>query len=90
MPYSEYRKKPGVISAAQWTDPYNPPAGLFDLRKEKKPCCPERTWYGSIPVSGGKMRVALGDYVVEVGDGTYWSLSKDIFEFTYEPNTDQG
>lgn len=84
--FQEYRKKPVVVTAAQWTDPANPPTGIWDPRKEWKSCCPdEAKYYGKVTTLEGTLRINLGDYLITGVKGEIYPCREDIFLETYEP-----
>lgn len=82
---AEYRKKPVVIEAFQWT-------GGRDQTEDPTWIC-ERIKSGAVSFSGGEMfintlegtmKVTPGDYIIKGVQGEVYPCKPDIFEATYE------
>jgi len=81
----QYRKKPVVIDAVQWTG-YN--------FLEVKNFCPEIVCLASghelcIETLEGDHTASVGDWIIKGVAGEYYPCKPDIFEQTYEPVGDE-
>lgn len=82
----EYRKKPVVISAVQWTgedESMNEilgfcPAAKFSMEIDE----PKNL---EIQTLEGIMRADIGDYIIQGVKGEFYPCKPDVFEKTYEP-----
>jgi hypothetical protein len=83
---SKYRKKPVVIDAHQFTDP-------FDLMRWAERLLHERGVRGQmrfadgsafIPTPEGEMRADPGDWIICGAKGELYPCKPDIFAATYE------
>lgn len=77
----QYRKKPVVIEAIEWTG-----SNLFDVCAFIGPSCKltGRTKELTIITLGGIMTAAIGDYIIKGVKGEFYPCKPDIFEATYE------
>ena len=76
----QYRKKPVVIEAVQWTR---------DNEEEVTRFLEGVQWYSdngiNIPTLEGTMKAQLGDWIIKGVQGEFYPCKPDIFEATYEP-----
>lgn len=80
----EYRKKPVVISAVQWTGE--------NVNEILEFCVDAKFWVeigGSkkleIQTLEGTMRADIWDYIIRGVKGEFYPCKPDVFEKTYEP-----
>lgn len=73
----EFRKKPVVIHAEQFTDEASPPAGVRQIGA---------SYFYVITIQGAKVRVKPGEWIIRESDGVHYYPCADV-EFTrlYEP-----
>lgn len=90
MTAQQYRKKPVVIEAMQFTrdaDVNEADDGLFAWLDAERP----DYWYDPdtneivIPTLEGDMRASVGDWIIRGVAGEFYPCKPDIFEATYEP-----
>lgn len=83
---AQYRKKPVVIEAWQFTDKTKDRL-LHDLRSLQMNIEPTRK-HGKpaliIPTLEGEMIASIGDYIIRGVNGELYPCKPDIFEKTYE------
>lgn len=82
----QYKKKPVVISAVQWT-------GEDESMNEILGFCPAAKFI--VEIGGpkrleietleGTMRADIGDYIIRGVKGEFYPCKPDVFEKTYEP-----
>jgi hypothetical protein len=82
----QFRKKPIVIDALQWT------ANNF---QEMKEFCPHCYWSGALPINAcsgvliiptleGQHVASFGDWIIKGIAGEFYPCKPEIFEATYE------
>ena len=85
---SEYRKKPVVIEAVQYTGQGShhefPPGLCRNLWSSCGFDCPD-DWKPHIHTLEGRMTVKNGDWIIKGVKGEFYPCKPDIFEATYEP-----
>lgn len=84
---AEFRKKPVVITAIQWTgDNVNAIWDAFGAECIYGPTETNPDWL-LIDTLEGRVRASLGDWVIRGVAGEVYPCRSDIFEATYEPVT---
>jgi hypothetical protein len=82
----EYRKKPVIIEAMQWTGSNEAEVSAF---------CPAAYWDGELPINEengiliiktleGQVVASFGDYIIKGVKGEFYPCKPDIFALTYE------
>lgn len=75
----QYRKKPVVIEAVQYTGDNGADIGLFVGYADRN----ENNQF-VISTLEGKMLADVGDYIIKGVQGEFYPCKPDIFEMTYE------
>ncbi len=91
---AEYRKKPVVIEAEQWT-PFRegnawspmPPGRQLRHRRGFWDCLCGRMYHWEIRTLEGWLRVSPGDWIITGVKNEQYPCKPDIFETTYEAVT---
>jgi len=85
----KYRKKPVVIEAIRWNDPFED--HYVDNRQQIIGWSDGLIWYNPdgygtlvIPTLEGNMSARRGDYIIKGVQGEFYPCKPDIFEATYE------
>jgi hypothetical protein len=80
----QFRKKPVVIEAVQWTGSNMQEVSAHFKGSNQLPA----VIHGhpvSIATLEGEMRADIGDYIIRGVKGEYYPCKPDIFDATYEP-----
>lgn len=82
----QYRKKPVIIKAMQFTA-----IGVIDWEAIYEFCPVARPKNGELFIKTleGNMRVSPNDYIIKGVQGEFYPCKPDIFEATYEPVSHQ-
>ena len=87
----QFRKKPVVISAEQWSGHGSgEDLAFFEVSPEEaedpcEVCIKDLRKHAWIPTLEGGHRVCPGDWIITGVKGERYSCKPDIFEATYEP-----
>ena len=83
----QYRKKPVVIEAWQFTDENKDQVyhTLRDQQMNIQPSFRDGKVSLLIPTLEGEMIASLGDYIIKGVNGEFYPCKPDIFAKTYEP-----
>lgn len=85
---SQYRKKPVVIDAVQFTGTTPWPDGVEPAVLQHNLIGDRNYWPEGAPVIRtleGWLRVSVGDWIITGVQGEKYPCKPDIFEATYEP-----
>ena len=78
----QYRKKPVVIEAIQWTG--NNCIEVAEFMFGANVCIKNTRGYVEIETLEGKMNAEVNDYIIKGVKGEFYPCKPDIFERTYE------
>jgi len=78
---NNYRKKPVVIEAIQWTGDTHSVVSFMGG------CAEFDNYSVYIQTLEGEMKASLGDYIIKGVKGEFYPCKPDVFEQTYEPVT---
>lgn len=82
----QYRKKPVVIEAIQFTEETKDQCWSFVTLGNKSPGFDKLGRPALIiPTLEGDHRAEIGDYIIKGVKGEFYPCKPDIFEMTYEP-----
>lgn len=83
---AQYRKKPVVVEAVQWTGENLPELEQFMQSSKREYFVEYRAWKNTLHIRTleGIMAASPGDYIIKGVNGEFYPCKPDIFAKTYE------